>query len=556
MYLARTDVTVNLVFEDQSFHKQVSDFEALAIYATVSVEPESLGDLETGLERYCSQQRAEEICQEWQTGLNEPHNAATLILDFTAHIAAVKELPFDPRVPTLQYDEDTTTRCEFSWPDDWLIFDEQDYCDWAKEAKQERQKRQAIRRLEMRSVLYDTFVEFALAEAQRAGDKFDVVETHKKWLVTKRSDLLSKSPRDWLIFNYDHLQRDLGAQESFWLARKKQPPVIDVKSNAFRYAFFGPHEFVTYYEMCRHVLEWLADIEPQPRNEITLELVVGERNSWLNTLHNGFVPSYVIHQERKRFPLINHEEQDNHDCPICRMTGSHGFGFWHLFGEAMDFDFEFTPCKTRDDWELHYEYLYLEAQEWAEKSAEGERNAKQPNNEHTSDLCLENSDDVLDEVELIDEVELLEDDKPPISIGDFADDRIWKNSTFNRDAMRQLSPHQFIAVLMHGIIFCFAEFTQDLGESKARANQDLRNYAPLLLADVENLNDAVRQRSLWTVKSLVGVLQDTLSDIREIVTSTATQGGLLAKCDDLHSLLSELEVNIVAFEPEDKELQA
>ena len=495
MESATTDVMVNLVFEEQSFHKRVSSFEALAIYATVAAEPESFSDIEIALERYCSAARAAEICQEWRTGLNETTSGPALILDFTARVAGLRAMPFHFEVSELKYDEATNIRCGFSWPGDWYIADT--YDQWPAEAEKTRSHRQAIRQLEVRTVLYNVFVEYAL-NAYQASKDFDVVATHKEWLITPRADLLDKSPRDWLLANYEHIDRDIDAQANIWTLRVEQPPGLDVDSIAYRYALFGRHEFIMYYDMCRVILESLARHPRAVRNALTLDRVMKSRDAWLNDSQDGISPANIIHQERKRLPLTS-VGQPTYERTVCGILDEYPISFWRFDDLHMDKDFEFTPCQDREDWELDYEDSFLEDQE--EKVG-----------------------------------------RPPSSIGDFGKNRIWKNSTFNRESMRKLPPHQFVDVLMHGIIFCFAELLQDITE-----NEELSKGLQQLHHDAEKLNDAVRSRSLWTVKSLVASLQSDLSDIRHIAED------LQAKCDDLHCLLSELLAALLALVPQDHE---
>ena len=90
--------------------------------------------------------------------------------------------------------------------------------------------------------------------------------------------------------------------------------------------------------------------------------------------------------------------------------------------------------------------------------------------------------------------------------------------------------------------------------SLSQADSCLANSAAGLLTGAENLNEAVRSSAHWSVKSIVRALQEELADIGVSVTDSPMFPQLVAKCNDLHGLLGELEAASAALDPDSQDL--
>jgi len=201
-------------------------------------------------------------------------------------------------------------------------------------------------------------------------------DIHATWLLTARDDLRGESPRDVMFQRLDHISADLNDRCQYWSLVGQCPPGLDRSSHAFRYAGFGTHEMVEYYELVRELL-WscwerleelsrLPNAAQRPESFLPGDFLTQEvprleraRDQWLDApdpeLH-GRTPRSVIDRERARLPegLSGHEAMIDHDCPLCQMMADESFGptFWHLDGCNMDDDFAFDIYRcTREEWE-------------------------------------------------------------------------------------------------------------------------------------------------------------------------------------------------------------
>jgi hypothetical protein len=233
--------------------------------------------------------------------------------------------------------------------------------------------------------------------------------------MTPREDLRGQSPRDVLFAKRDFIDFDLHTRSLQWSLLDEGPPCLSPDSFAYRFAGFGTHEWVIYYDLIRHLL-WTATSEdffsnasslsgtappdsqatsssasawrivgpgegniqaqlpahqsPPSSNE-TLTQQVREtliahldkiKTAWLEqpqSEYDGRTPAILIDNERKRLPIAlrPHDMIIDEDCPMCQMFGDEtsplgmGVGFWCLDGSHMDDDFAFSPYETREEWE-------------------------------------------------------------------------------------------------------------------------------------------------------------------------------------------------------------
>jgi len=162
------------------------------------------------------------------------------------------------------------------------------------------------------------------------------------------------------------------------------PPCLPQDSFAYRFAGFGTHEWVIYYDLVRHLL-WSAlenlrqtsacrGLEAQDKVKFvgqSEELIAIDshiarleelKSNWLEqpqAEYGGRIPAILIDNERKRLPIALRPRDMiiDEECPMCQMFGDEttplgmGVGFWHLDGSHMDNDFAFSSCKTREEWE-------------------------------------------------------------------------------------------------------------------------------------------------------------------------------------------------------------
>lgn len=202
-----------------------------------------------------------------------------------------------------------------------------------------------------------------------------IKDIHAAWLLTPRDDLGGLSPREVAQERRKHLTWDLEDRCLQWSTLHVCPPGLAETSHAYRYAGFGIHELVKYYDLVRELL-WscwnqLTELAQSPAGGKLLETAtVGDfltsevprletvREAWLDAPDpecHGRTPRSIIERERARLPegTTGRKAMHDPDCPCCQMLAEMpGPAFWHLDGCNMDDDFAFDIyCQTREDWD-------------------------------------------------------------------------------------------------------------------------------------------------------------------------------------------------------------
>ena len=206
---------------------------------------------------------------------------------------------------------------------------------------------------------------------------------HAQWLLTPREDLREKSPRQVLLAKREFIETDLESRARQWSMQLEGPPCLSKESFAYRFAGFGVHEWVLYYDLNRYLLN-SAITHQQPHDfqsrVCELELL---RDAWLNNPCeelDGRIPAIVIENERKRLPeaMGGRSMVIDEDCPICKMMGDDceaglEICFWHLDSSSMDEHFAFSTFETEKEYLediLERELRYREFDEkWREREA-------------------------------------------------------------------------------------------------------------------------------------------------------------------------------------------
>jgi len=198
----------------------------------------------------------------------------------------------------------------------------------------------------------------------------EISQLHARWLMTARDDLQGQSPRDVLLARQDLIDYDLHARAMQWSMQGEGPPCLASDSFAYRFAGFGTHEWVIYYDLVRHLLRTALGQrscagDPTPQTEYLQQLARLEKlkTEWLEQPqedYSGRIPALLIENERIRLPIAMrvHDMVIDDDCPVCQMMANDAelgmeVGFWHLDGAHMDDDFAFSDLRTREEWEAH-----------------------------------------------------------------------------------------------------------------------------------------------------------------------------------------------------------
>jgi hypothetical protein len=228
-----------------------------------------------------------------------------------------------------------------------------------------RLKRLKEIQFDSRSVLYGEpmirfFVE-SIHSFQDFPERESVSAIHARWLTTPREELYGKTPREVLHEKRDQIDFDLHSRSLQYSFTKDCPPDLSSDSLAYKFAGYGTHEIVVYYDLIRFLLEsfqtWLKE-DGKSTVETEIKRLSILRDQWLrepNSEYSGRTPNAILESERKRRNLTMSAEESiiDDDCPIC-VEMSQIFDtpmFWHLDGCNMDDHFAFSFHDTVEQWE-------------------------------------------------------------------------------------------------------------------------------------------------------------------------------------------------------------
>jgi len=539
-----------------------------AVLGALAAEPETLGELETAMQRFARPGETR-VLEHWrgkQRNLEQGYDAGLCIVHLPARMIACRStystVSREGSVWCGTREEDNLDLwVDYHLPDDWTLIDDIDH--WRGHAKDLAEERVSQPPLDARPVLYDRVCEFIVRECCSARndnvgiwsppDGWElrelshrlkdgrqptaadaIAEIHARWLMTPRDDLRGQSPREVLQAKRNFIGQDLQSRANQWSVQGECPPPLDIESHAYRYAGFGTHEFLVYYDLVRelvcecwervigplrreldeaalgdefHAVEQAADPAPSiqgnagatpssqearpdfdPQAEIAH--LRAQKDRWLETPNFedllGEVPRDVIEWERRRIPATGspHDHMIDHDCPLCQMMADMpGPMFWHLDGCNNDDDFPFSVfLDTYEDWEK-----------------------EQRDYEEFSRQC--------DERRRLREAGLLEEDP-------FAADGPWRQSDSNLPESE--TPR---SIRLFGIGSHLAELIQDLKDAEtSTALVDGLNRCFGNLRDVvENNTDALLEPSVGRMCDELGRASDVRPDLAEKCADLARQ---------------------------------
>jgi hypothetical protein len=434
-----SEVKLNLISSQTILSGTIHGSVIDSCIAALSAEPETIAELVAALERYIKP-RDDVSPFAWfhpQSSIDEqPYDAGIVIIDLAARIIAAESTYSHPQ-PDGEVDyhngnHATDVRIPYRVPPDWLFVNSLDAHRWARERR--LQSRAPF--FDARVVLYgDALPEFIvksltpelrsslrakIPEPQdvlsitsqteqtvghdKAGEH-PLTKLHATWLTTPRADLRNRSPRDVMLEKQDFIDFDLHTRSLQWSLLNEGPPCLARDSFAYRFAGFGTHEWVIYYDLVRDLLERAVEFDCQ-QADTAIKQLERLKTDWLeNPLpdYDGRTPANILENERKRLPEAMSPEQliIDEDCECCRMLAQDaamgfGPGFWHLDGSHMEEEFAFSFCKTFPEWELELQrreesYREFERQ-WAEREHARRSSQREWDEEQIRAACGEPND--------------------------------------------------------------------------------------------------------------------------------------------------------------------
>jgi PAS domain-containing protein len=409
-----SEVRLNIIDANDAIHGNAHGSLADAVVAALSAEPETIAELEAALDRFIKRLDDHHPFASFSAGENfEPWDAGLVFVDLAARMVAAESSYSMPQAEgEVNYHDGmqaTDVSLLYRIPGDWLfVYSALEYealrdkrggagfsmCRDRLEPA-EAQTEVCATPLDVRQVLYGAaMIEFIVNECQRVAQtsvrieeaasqnpesaignpqsEDPIAEIHARWLMTPREDLRGQTPREVMLAKLDFIDFDLHTRELQWSFLGEGPPGLARDSYAYRFAGFGTHEYVLYYDLLRHLLSecWQRkDFAGFAHSAILCASEVAAESSrlnkvkeaWLNEPQReleGRIPSAIIESERRRIPMVMSAKamMIDENCDVCRMlageTGEEmGPGFWHLDGCNMDEGFEFSFHRTREEWE-------------------------------------------------------------------------------------------------------------------------------------------------------------------------------------------------------------
>ena len=434
-----SEIKFNLIDSQSVFTDTMHASIADCCVAALSAEPETISELEAALVRFakCPPNFTLPPYRSALTDIDtEPYDAGIFILDLAARIVAYESTYSHPEpLGYIEYDDGTSQtelRIPYRLPDDWLFLDSVE--SYEALCAERRQVRVDHPPLDTRSILYgrpllefiatnvlDTFnspsapdCSSLLPDPDPLSDSITAI--HANWLLTERTDLRGLSPREVMLAKQHLIDFDLESRTLQWSFLLEGPPGLSRDSFAYRYAGFGTHEWVIYYDLVRHLL-WSAvklssstssaptshhvgvettrrtpdsilnplttSSDPDPSLESVIKQLEQIKLHWLTepcAEHEERIPFQIIDNERRRIPeaMGGRSMVIDEDCPICKMMGDESEAgrevcFMHLDGSNMDEAFAFSSARTVAEWEAEQrEFAELEREfqrKWQEREA-------------------------------------------------------------------------------------------------------------------------------------------------------------------------------------------
>ncbi len=362
------------------------------VVAALSADPETIEELDAALERFVERNGESFFCDFAPAAEYAYHDAGLLVVDLAARMVVCDStyLAASREGSVAYQDGKSATDFEVNYhlSEDWLLTD--DSTDWEALAEDRRRERLLDPPLDARAVLYGApLLEFI---AQNCLDAFrdqgpaakpdyedpgyrrecDLIRgIHVSWLMTPREGLRGRTPRQVMFSRGLFLDDELEDRALQWSRTDRCPTGLNPESAAYRFAGFGTHERVVYYDLVRELL-WCCRRNVGERLDgfsaavlAVEEFVPGEirrlaefRDQWLAAPFSdcgGRTAASIIHNERARIPEAETGEEAmiDDDCPLCQMQAEMpGPVFWHLDGSHMDDDFAFSLShETVEEWE-------------------------------------------------------------------------------------------------------------------------------------------------------------------------------------------------------------
>lgn len=501
-----SEVRLTILDWDRAITGTVHGSDADRAIGALAAEPETIEELDDAIRRFTDGQARSHFTNLHPGDEAEPHDAGVVIIDLAARLIAGESSYSGLATAGSIEHASTNELINIRLATDWEVYHRTE--GWRAVAERRRAERAQRPQIDARKILYGRpMIEFIVASLLEkcADDPYDAIKSvHADWLTTARGDLGGKAPRDVMLERRDFITWDLQYREAQWSRSRGCPHPLDRETAAYRYAGFGTHEIVIYYDLVRFLLEECRgrlDDEGQVDRADEISRLERLCQGWLNTPDPEFgdrTPASVTDNERRRIPeaCSGADAAIDPDCPCCQMMAEDSAPyFWHLDGCNMDDEFAFSFCDTREEWER-------ERASWEEFNRKFEQ-----------EQALRSS----------------ESDSAP---------NVWQCSFTNDEILDDLPLSQFVPV----VTFTFAGMIGEI-------NQDILQLSPDAAADPSHQDTLNRLLGNLRValEGSAELIDPALDRLVEELTDLGDRFPQIAdKCADLSRRLQEFPVKLVA----------
>jgi hypothetical protein len=397
-----SEVKLNIVDSNQVLHGKIHGSVVNAAVAALSAEPETISELEAALDRYEKRTDGFRHFAGFDDDIeidDRPWDAGIVVIDLLARIVASESTYslLSPEGEVNYHDghEMTDLKIYYRIPNDWrFVSSVAEY----EGIREERARTRLAPPLDVREILYGApLLEYIARRSIASSVRDDIqrltgpateqeqpqdstsrkddaaakliyeeaVKIHADWLMTPRAELGGMTPREVILAKQDFIDFDLHTRAMQWSFQGEGPPCLSKDSFAFRYAGFGTHEWVIYYDLLRYLICSALEHEPPAQDASQIDIFVADleqiKTTWLTQPQEdcgGRTPANLIENERRRLPIAMSPSEMiiDEDCPACQALAEDaamggGPSFWHLDGSHMEEDFAFSSFLTREEWE-------------------------------------------------------------------------------------------------------------------------------------------------------------------------------------------------------------
>lgn len=383
------------------------------VIAALGDDPETLDELDRALERFIAPDEWSNLRGFYEGVDDRPFDAGVVIIDLAARLivcdSTYSEAMTDGFVAYDDRTGATDVHIGYHLDNDWLIV--RDTMGWRGLANERRGARASRPPRDVRAVVYGppllAFIARACFDAfaeageppepdwnspQYRAERDRVKDIHARWLLEPLDALNGDSPRDAMMARLRHVDRCLHDRSERWSMMLEPPRGLDPESAAYRFAGFGTHEMVVYYDLVRDLIwtarlqlvRWMRTLDAAGSADAfhkAIGPVLAEQLECLldepNPEFDGRTPRSIIANERARVPeaMTGEEAVVDHDCPLCRMQAEMpGPVFWFLDGCNMDDEFAFSiHHDTREQWDAEQRENEAWTERYKRERAERER---------------------------------------------------------------------------------------------------------------------------------------------------------------------------------------